>query len=110
VVPACPTSILLGTGALSDFSVRIHFEEQVLVLLDGGRVPFAVTAGTSAHYRVFLAEELQLGPCSVTRVHMQVSEGPVPWSNNTVCILVEQSELGHGLKTLWVARTLADVW
>jgi hypothetical protein len=110
VVPACPTSILLGTGALSDFGVWIHFKEQVLVLLDRGRVLVAVTMGASACYRVFLAEELQLSPHSVTRVHMWVSKGPVPWSNDTVCILVEQSKLGHGLKTSQVVCTLADVW
>jgi hypothetical protein len=110
VVPACPAAILLGTGALHKFSVGIQFKEHVLLFPDGYKVPFLVTAGATARYGVFLAEEVVLDPHSITCVHVHVTEGPIPWESESVNILVEQTELGAGLKTLHVAQSLADAW
>jgi hypothetical protein len=70
VVLACPASVLLGTGALHEFGVGIQFDERVLVLPDGGKVLFLVTADASTRYGVFVAEELTLDPRSITRVHV----------------------------------------
>jgi hypothetical protein len=69
-----------------------------------------VTAGAAACYGVFLVEELVLGPPLVMWVHVCVAEGPVPWGDEDVCLVVEQTELGHRLKTSHVAHTLADAW
>ncbi len=110
VVPACPASVLLGTGALHQFGVGIQFEARVLALPGSRTVPFEVTASTATRYGVFLAEELVLDPRTVTRVHVRVAEGPTPWDADQVALLVEPMEWGNGLKTSRVARTVADAW
>ncbi|ELR17280.1 uncharacterized protein ACA1_060070 [Acanthamoeba castellanii str. Neff] len=97
IMPACPASVLLGTRALHNFSITIQFKRQELVLPGGKAVPFLVTAATAAQYRVFLSEEL-------------VAEGPTPWTNNSVNLLVEPTKWGSGLKTARVAQALADGW
>ncbi len=43
-------------------------------------------------------------------MHVQVAEGPEPWQVEIVQLLVEQMELGGGLKTSQVACTLVDAW
>jgi hypothetical protein len=54
VMPACPTSVLLGTRALHKFSITIQFVKQELVLLGGVVVPFLVTAALATQFGVFL--------------------------------------------------------
>ncbi len=110
VVPACLASVLLGTGMLHEFGVGIQFEECMLMLPDGGRVLFLITTDASTRYGVFVAEELTLDPQSITRVHMRVAEGPEAWDNECINLMVEQTELRQGLKTVHVAHTLADAW
>jgi hypothetical protein len=110
IVPACPALVLLGTRALHKFGVAIQFEKQELVLPGGVAVPFLVTAVSATQFRVFLSEELVLDPRTMTRVHTWVMEGPTPWMDDSINLLVELAEWGGGLKTARVAWALADRW
>jgi hypothetical protein len=59
---------------------------------------------------VFLLEELVLDLRTVTRVHTWVVEGPSPWTDDSVNLLVELGEWGGSLKTARVAQALANRW
>lgn len=110
VVPTCPASVLLGTGALHDFGFTIHFERRVLTMPDGHEVPFTTTDCEKTLFGVFLAEDISLEPMTVTKLHVRVAEGPERWEEEEVNLLVEETSMGHCLKAARVARSLVSSW
>jgi len=110
VVLVCPATILLGTGALHSFSLSIIFDEGVLVLGLGEKIPFTMTASVKVLYSVFLAKDLTLMPLTIMWMHTQVAEGPEQWEAEEVDLLLEQPSMGAGLKTAQVARALTRLW
>lgn len=110
IVPVCPVAILLGMGALQEFSVNIQFNEQVLALPGSEEVLFDVTNGAAAWYGVFLVDEITLDAHMVTRCHVWVAEGLTVWESDDVDVLIEQTLLVGALKTAWVACALASAW
>jgi len=65
-------------------------------------VPFLIMATAAVCYGVFLAERSCCWTQGWSRVHVQVVEGATPWLDECISLLVEQMELGSGLKTLQV--------
>ncbi len=110
IVLVCPAVVLLGTGALHDCGLSINFECCVLLLPDGHEVTFTMTSEVKAHFGVFLVEDLVLTLLTVTKLHVQVVEGPERWQEEDINLLLEETMQGHSLKTAQVTRSLISSW